>query len=212
MQDESDTAGAYDLAPEEPTPEPERPHTNRLYQAQPRRALTCPNCGYDVSKSNPERCPECGLRLTRSAIERAYRPNFRDLYAEPLLYLVVGLVIASAATLINLGVAGLVAMLIYFGITIAVGLVVFYAMSLMWIGLDQPIPAAVVMISAAYAGSFGVSWGVGLFLPVLGWIGGIAALILLLVHFLDIEWVEAVAVAVVSFAIKFVGLQLLAYL
>ena len=207
-----DDGDTYDLAPEPEPAAPERPHTSRLYEAQPRRALTCPDRGYDVSRSNPERCPECGLLLTRGAIERAYNTSLRDVYLEPLVYLFAGLAVASGATLVDLGVPGLVAMIAYFGVTIAVGLVVFYALSLMWIGIDQPLGAAVVMISAAYAGSFGISWGLGLFLPVLGWIGGVAALIVLLVHFLDIEWVEAVAVAVVSFVIKYVGVLLIAFL
>jgi len=202
-----DAEETYDLAPPETPRAAERPHTRRAY-AEHGAVLTCPGCGYDLRGSRLDRCPECGLELTRAVLRRqeVKRERKTDAYLEPILYLAGGMVVAAGVTLLVDGPSALAALAIYFGITIAIGWIVFFALSVMWIGFDQPIPATVFLLAAAYAGSFGINVGLGAIWVPLGWLAGIVSLILLLAHLLDIELIEAIAVASLSFAIKYVGI------
>jgi hypothetical protein len=207
----SSTEDIYDLEPDEPAAALPRPPTRQAYEAQRQGPTRCVNCGYDLRGLRMVKCPECGVSLTSRTFDRVERrqDTLREVYLQPLIYLGAGLGISLAVTLLFGGVGGVAAMLMYFGLSIVVGWVVFTAMSLLWIGFDQPLLTTALQLAAAYAASFGVTLGLGAIMPVVGWIGGIVVLIGLLIHFLEIEPVEAVAVAVVSFGIKILAVFLL---
>lgn len=204
----------YQIAPPETPTGPVRPPVRKLYQAQADarsskvkkniEAIPCPKCGYDLRGTPMAVCPECGLKITSRMLREAREGKksfFRELYLKPLIILAIGLGISAFVSVRTEGAIGLVALAIGFTVTIAIGWVVFFVLSVTWIGMDQPLVTSMVQLAGAYAGTFAVSSVLNA-LPI-----GFAAfllplfvLVLLLSYLLDIERVEAWVVALVSWA------------
>lgn len=192
----------YDLAPAEPHAGAERPHTQRHHQ--PRSVVTCPQCKYDLRGSSFPRCPECGLVLTTKAVERASQNVFKDVYLEPLVYIAIGLSIASAVAMISGGAGAVVTMLIGFGIMVGVGWVIFIGASALWIGFDQPLHTTAVQLTAAYAGTVGTYTILNAIIPavfplwMITWIISLFVLVGLLSKLLYIDTQDAVWIAMLT--------------
>jgi hypothetical protein len=194
-----DTREAYELAPEEPGPQPERPHTRQLYQAQIKRPPTCPKCGYDMRGTHSTICPECGLRLNSPAAQRARQSVFRDVYKEPLTYLAVGLAISLGVAALQGGAGNIVATVVGFGATIVIGWIVFIFLSVLWIGFDQPLGTTIVQLAGAYAGAFAASSILSLIgIPLIGVVIPLLVLVGLMSQLLDIDLQDAFATAILS--------------
>lgn len=182
----------YELAPAEPPKPPERPHTRKQYE--PRKVLRCPKCKYDLRGSSFERCPECGLPLTTGSVERAQRNIFKDVYQEPLLYIGIGLGLVSIVTLLSGGsMSDVGALLVGFGIFVAVGWTIFVGASLLWIGFDQPLHTSAVQLTAAYAGTFAIYSVLDWIIPIwfITWIVALFVLVGLTMKMLDIDMQDA---------------------
>lgn len=190
----------YDLAPEEPAQPAERPFTQA--RREPRKVLTCPNCKYDLRGSSFDRCPECGMQISQSVISRAEHNLFREVYLEPLIYLVGGLAFMGLISYFAGGVPYVIGMSILFGASAVAGWIIFFALSIFWIGFDQPIHVTMVRLAGAYATAFAV-FSVMSLIPIFCFAIIIPGFVLvgLLMHLLEIDRLEAVLTAILSWAV-----------
>jgi len=85
---------------------------------------------------------------------------------------------------------------------VVIGLVIFFLCSLGWIGFDAPLPLMVLQVGAAYAVFDLVNTLLaGLFMfGIWGMLAAVLCYALILAHYLDIEYVDAVIVAIISLA------------
>jgi hypothetical protein len=94
-------------------------------------------------------------------------------------------------------------MLLGFVIAIAIGWLAFFGASLAWIGLDQPALMSMVQLAGAFAAGVGTSYVTALIpVPVLavllGYLLPLFVLVGCLARFLELEWVDAFGVAMLS--------------
>lgn len=209
----------YDLAPEEPKKARVRIDPN---VGAPR---PCPECGYDMRGVLSGRCPECGTGVTPSRLERAARRKERKAteteWFGPLALLVGG--VAVSALVYGLqgagfgGLTGAVGILALLGIKLAVfiaaGWIVFFGLSLWWFGFGHSLPITVLQVSAVYAGAEAVGALAGWLipLPVIPWGVSVLALMGLLCKVLELDYQEAVAVAMLSWLLKVVVVYAIAF-
>lgn len=202
--------GILDLAPEEaPSPHPAltRPPADPKLAAAAAQPLPCPGCGYDLRGLRGGACPECGKRLTYSTIRtaeqrRAGRTQSTWFDRTAAIWGGVGVLVAGAVYGLTHepASAALLALAVFLVATIAVGWVVFFACSMMWIGFDQPLPKTVVQLAGAYGGYVGIVTLLGA-APIPGfliWLFSSMCLVGLLAKLLDIDWRDASIVAILS--------------
>ncbi len=176
--------------------------------------VNCPNCRYDVRNLTGVTCPECGIKLA-PALRRAEREQEARKSLRPLLTRAIVAVLASWAVI-----AGVLALqqeigvfpwyLLSYAITVPIGLAVFYGLAMMWFGLDQPFKLLALQLIAIYAITDAVQMTIGtLTFSLIGWIAGVITYLTLLCRWLDLEWPEALAVAVVTAVTKFFIIMML---
>lgn len=170
-------------------------------------ALTCRQCGYDMTGLPSPRCPECGT-VTRMQSRRALHDAIasdvlRETYLTPLLMLVIGASVTSVILLMNEGATEVLYYLASYLISVPVGVGVFLACCVIWIGFDAPIHLTALRLAGIYAVVDAASEVLG-FLP-LGLLSYIFLLLLymaLLSQLLEIEIVDAFLVAVLTGATR----------
>jgi len=206
MSSDSGTAdsGIYELAPEEAPKPVERfkPPSQVREEAKP---LPCPQCRYDLRGLKSDVCPECGLKLTYGARRRAQelragaKPHsWLDRKAAAMA--LIGLAVSAAVMWFRAEWLGLMVFGIDFAATIAIGWVVFFVCSVLWIGFDQPLRTTLVQTVGAfgfYAGVAAVLW----LLPLPGlilWLIGAAVLTGVLSDLLDIDLQDAAIIALAT--------------
>lgn len=177
----------------------------------PGEGKKCSKCGYELSGLKTSRCPECGtLNLPPRRAEqerRAAADTVRDAYLKPAIMAVVGCAIAAAVMGATEGTDAVVGYAILFAASYVVGLVVFWACSLIWIGFDAPMHLVALQLAGVYGVTDAASSLVDL-IPVmpafLGWIIVATVYIGLLMEVMEIELQDAVILGFVTFVVKFV--------
>lgn len=190
--------------------EPDRPlQTPSQPPASPRQGKPCPNCGYDITGLTQSKCPECGSELELTLLAKARRERARQQYRAaliaPAIMMVIGLVGAVVALGLLYSWSATPYYLAAFGLQVGNAVVVFFVCSVVWIGLDDPIPVVALKIGGMYA--FLNFAELLLFqIPLLGTFFAMIfvsfAYLLLLMKQLDLELIEAVVVAVLTFLSK----------
>ncbi|MEM8757330.1 MAG: hypothetical protein AAGF47_06070 [Planctomycetota bacterium] len=208
-----DDEDLLDLASEDeksPPPALSRPPSDPELAAMNAKKLPCPTCGYELRGLQRGVCPECGTKLGFSTLSKAKAKQAgRSASAwfdrKAAVYAVLGMV-AGAATwaIAEDPVVGPLAFGVDFVLTVAVGWVVFFVCSLMWIGFDQPLRMTLVQVVGAY-GAFAGVWTVLGTIPFFGFFAFlISGLVLvgLLGDLLDIEYKDAFVIALISAVAK----------
>jgi hypothetical protein len=175
----------------------------------------CPSCGYDLTGARPGVCPECGKKVTEAGIRHAAAARARKWYQAAWvgagamfaagLALTCGVWAWEAAqggdSAAVWGLAGGVLVLA----TVVIACAVYFGCAMLWIGWDQNVPTTMLQV----AGVFGLSMGVAALLdlvpvPVLPWVASVLVLIGLMVRVMDIEVRDAVIVAVLVAAVRWI--------
>lgn len=182
-------------------PEPKKPSK--------KAPVICPQCGYDASGIIGDRCPECGVNLLRAIASRERRDRARSEYQEslktPLWMLIVGLVGATLTYGLAYGWVAAIGLDIFllFKIVIAIG--VFWVLSIVWIGQGEYFGGLLLKVAGIYA-TLEFAGALFSLVPILGGFVGwvILGLVYLgmLQHFLDLEPLEAIGVAVTTFMVR----------
>jgi len=171
----------------------------------------CTKCKYDMTGLQSARCPECGtvnVKPDRKELSRREAKRQRLwMWVAPLIMIVVGCGLMGGLNFSRNGIEGLIAYAITFGISLAIGLFVYFAASIMWIGFDEPLPVTALRLTGVYAlADIGFSL-VGM-IPRFGMVGFaiwlVPAMIYvgLLVKVMDIETEDAVIVAAITTVAK----------
>lgn len=174
------------------------------------KPYACSHCGYDMSRAVSLQCPECGnLMPTRAQVmrEELSKQTEYEAYHTPAVYLALGLVGALIVGLATMGWPIVVILPSIFISQVAVGLMVTYACMFFWIGFDAPFNLNLLRLAAVYAGSICAAL---LATTLLGW--GIPAFgvfvlvyLVLYLHLLDFDFVDAAAVAILNMIVAIAG-------
>ena len=203
--------GAYEVAPIETAPAPTVTTTAcpECGHVIPTGAVLCTDCGYNVrtgAKSRTTRGTTKATFVRDEEFEADSRDARRKAYLVPaIITLIAGIVLISVIHH-NAEPGAFPLLMIFFGVELVLGIAVFFVCSLFWIGIDQPIQLLSLQLAAVYTttSAIGALMDQG--------IGGVpirAGLILgaiyvgLLALLTDIEWVDALGVAVVTIVVKF---------
>lgn len=182
----------------------------------------CQECGADLTGLATPRCPACGkvelgdrsLRAARE--EREMRSMVRRSWISPIIMIAMGMAIMLTIYSQRAGAGGMVYYLASFGVSLAIGLFVYFVCSVMWIGFDEPAPLTALRLAGVYAladvaysltamvtmhliGMFGI---VLLIVPTLIYTG-------LLSKIMEIEFQDAIIVAVITTIAKIVAVATL---
>lgn len=174
------------------------------------KPYACPHCGYDMSGAVSLQCPECGgIMPTRAQVmrEELSKQTAEEAYHTPAVYLAVGLVGALIVGLATMGWPIVVILPSVFIPQVAMGLLVTYCCMFFWIGFDAPFNLNLLRHAAVYAGSIFVAltattvlgWGIPAFV-----VFALAYLVLYL-HLLDFDFVDAAAVAILNMIVAISG-------
>lgn len=197
-------------APVEPHPALSRPQRDPALAAQAKKPLPCPKCGYDLRGLRGRVCPECGATLNPSKLAASRDPRSGVEQSEwfdrsAVTWGVIGLVMGLSVYAISAGATvGPLVFAIDFVATVAIGWAVFLFCSLVWIGFDQPLRMTMVQLTGAYGFYAGV-YALAETIPYLGWVVQLFAFVCLLgllAKLLDIEWKDALVIAIGSSIIK----------
>ncbi len=174
------------------------------------KPFACSHCGFDMSRASSLQCPECGQVMpTRAQVmrETLSKQTEYEAYHTPAVYLALGLVGALILGLATMGWPIVVILPSVFIPQVALGLLVTYACMFFWIGFDAPFNLTLLRLAGVYAGSICAAL---LATTVLGW--GIPAFALfvlaylvLYLHLLDFDFVDAAAVAILNMIVAIAG-------
>lgn len=180
--------------------------------------MPCPECGQHIPAKSVL-CVTCGYNAAIGAkidtVTGADKPkkHHRDAEHEALSREVArqAYMTPAIATIVAVGInIGLIAgihgeslvapYMILFAINVVIGVILFLACSMTWIGMDAPLPLMTLQVAAAYAVIDAISTVAGLapILPLLAVIGLMLTYAMILAHYLDIDFVDAIIVAILS--------------
>lgn len=115
-----------------------------------RTGRTCIQCGYDLSGLKTPTCPECGTLNSKYArAKQEEKQTLKAMYIKPLIMAGIGLVVACAV----FGLRGLPVpfYLMYYAAAVPVGFLAYVALSIAFIGFDEPLGVTFVRIAAVLA-------------------------------------------------------------
>lgn len=166
------------------------------------KSFACPSCGYDMTGAMSLKCPECGhIMPTRTQLmrEELARQTEYESYHTPAVFLAIGLVGLLILGLIQWGWPSLVVLPTVLLAQVTSGMIVMYLCMFFWIGFDAPFKLNLLRLSAAsaaslLAGLIGV-WALG---SLLGTGVFLIAYLILFLHLLDFEFVDAAAIAILT--------------
>lgn len=116
----------------------------------------CRDCGADLTGLAAPNCPNCG-RVNDARADRAERDAeesrriTRRSWVHPIIMLAIGMGIMLAVYAARMGSDGVVFYLARFGVSLAIGVVVYFMCSVMWIGFDQPPLQTIIRLAGVYA-------------------------------------------------------------
>jgi hypothetical protein len=182
-------------------------------------AKKCIKCGYDMYGAPTVRCPECGTvnlkKGSREFDKEMSKQVAREAVRKPLIYMAIGLPIMFVGAWIADGtvVSGVMAM-IGFAITLPVGTLAFFLVSMLLIGFDEPLWTGGWKIGGIYAIVGAVQVIVEIVpIPILAWAIPWFVCVGMMMEEFEMELVEAVVLAIIMIALSFgaeIGLFFLA--
>lgn len=191
------TARESDVAAALPPPNPTAP--------QRARRTKCGQCGYDLRGITAPTCPECGASAMAPTRQEKDRENSKavakEAYLKPLVYFAVGYLGVCFIAGLQGGVGHVLFYSISLAIQIPIGVAVFWACCLVWIGFDAPIHLTAIRVAGIYALS-DLAGSVFGFLPLVGWVASLLVYAGLMMELLEIDLQDAVLVSVATFVVK----------
>lgn len=175
----------------------------------PPALATCPKCGYVLGGLKVPRCPECGTTVTKESVremrlEEDRAATARAFWLKPMLMLTIGVGIMCAISIADGGGTALALYGVKFVANLAVGVLVFWICSHIWIGFDEPFRWVAFRIAGIYA-VMDVLWYLRGLLPI-PFIFPALVLLAIYVHLLmselDIDLQDAILVGIVTFVAK----------
>lgn len=175
-------------------------------------AVSCHNCGYDMAGLRSLKCPECGAvrRLPSPASPDTPERPVREALRVPTVCFIVGMLGLTAAGFIMGDPYLPLYTLAQYVITLPIGLLVFYACCLIWIGFDAPF----YLNAAALLGTYALADLTGAVVSPLGcfgWIIWMFVYVGVLSQLLDLEVMDAFLVAFITGAVKVAIVLILVY-
>ncbi len=179
--------------------------------------MPCPHCQYDLRGITDARvCPECGNRVSQTRIRAAREAKERRVHEQAWFPSVLTIAISVAVMVIAYGYGGaaggagaagavgaIVVGLISLAISVIVGWAVYPVLAFMWIGWSSSIPTTALQLAGAYAGATATLAVLDLTaLPIIPWLVSTVVLIGLLCKLMDLDQNDSVALAVISWGIK----------
>ena len=207
---EEDILGLETEEPAVPHPALARPPRDPALAAAARKPLPCTKCGYDLRGLRGGVCPECGTAVKPTPLAGAQRfqtgvSQSSWLDRSALIWGGIGLAIGLGVYAVLFDpIAGPLVFAVDFVATVVIGWAVFLICSMLWIGFDQPLRMTVVQLTGAYGFYAGLG-SIAESTPYLGWVIQLIAFVCLLgllAKLLDIEWRDALILAMASSILK----------
>lgn len=186
----------------------------------------CPSCGYATAGLRDNRCPECGKPFNRKPRPPAAMASAEEQltaeYRSVLLSLAVGIAAMALAQVLNAAVSGtmgdagfyILIRLASYVVMVPLGIIVYALLAYLWFGHDAPWGITILRLATVFA--FGDAIADTLVLvpiPIFPRLLSVAAYVGLLMHFLDIEGIEAIvlglAIAAVATAVVITAAMML---
>lgn len=181
--------------------------------------LKCKECGYELRGLKSLTCPECGtlnrLRTVRRERELAEsKRQARKAWSSPIIMAVVGVSISTGVVALAGGGPAVLEHLISFGLTLVIAGVVYFVCSLLWIGFDEPLPMTALRLTGAVAlGDIGFTLvSLSPFRPFYIWIIPTIIYCVILAQVMEVDYEDAVIVAVVTGVLKVVAVLYIMHL
>lgn len=189
----------------------------RKDQARVRKDAECPNCKYSIVGITSARCPECGVELLPAiaAAARAAktREGLRHEYTAAFVVLAFAVLCLSAVVTLTAGAAQVPIELLGLAIITPMAFVAYLICCTLWIGFDMPLGITAARLAAVYAWA-GVTVAVFHvifpYVPIVGWIFSLFVMYGLLIKWLDIDFIDAFAIAFVTNCVAFVVMMAMA--
>lgn len=202
-------AGASSLGPSPRAASKPSPGLHTGASSSGRKAeRKCPKCGYSVVGLTKPICPECGTELNKALVKADRRAQARGAlkqeYVKALISLGGGLAALALILLLKGEVVQLPAYIVMYAVFVPIGIAVYFACCLFWIGFDAPWGITTIRLAAVFAITDAASQLLDM-IPFLfvGWILQLLIYVKLLEHYLDLEFHDAAIVGFLIGAAKF---------
>ncbi|MBL9030590.1 MAG: zinc ribbon domain-containing protein [Phycisphaerae bacterium] len=168
----------------------------------------CGKCGYSLKGLKAMRCPECGSPLRPERKAEKYAADSAAIrrmeYLKPLIHIAIGLGGLAAVYLGQGEMKQFLFYLIYWGVSIPIGVVVFFVACLLWLGFDAPFHLTGLRLAGIYAVTDLVRAVLGM-TPLPGF-AVMAVLVFvyvgMMMESLDLEMVDAVIMGLLCWGVK----------
>ncbi len=171
----------------------------------------CIKCGYDMAGAPTVRCPECGtVNLKKGSREydrEMSKQVARDEIRKPLIYMAIGLpIMFVGAWIADSSMASGVMEVLGFLVTLPLGIVGFFLISLWVIGFDEPLWIGALKLGGVYAVA-GVAKVVmtAVPIPILWWAVPLFVFFGMLMETFEMEFNEAVIAAIILYGVRVVA-------
>ncbi|MEX2218067.1 MAG: hypothetical protein WD749_04840 [Phycisphaerales bacterium] len=167
----------------------------------------CPKCKYDLKGLKQPRCPECGTLVLKKDhkehMREFSRREARWAYLKPLIQMTVGMLVMAFFLAVRGKEDEIPWYIASCLIQVPFGCMVFFACCLLWIGFDAPMHLTAIRLAGVYAITEGLAHVMSLVpMPLMGWIAWLLIYAALLAESLDLEFNDAIFVALFSFVVK----------
>jgi len=168
----------------------------------------CPECGYSLKGLKENRCPECGTIVTRQTEREKARYESariaRMAYIKPLIQFAIGAIGIGFILISQQETELFMNYLLLYGIRVPIGVAVFFACCLVWMGFDAPMHLTAIRLAGVYALVDLLAVLLVTFLPIPLFINVIVLFVYvgLLADSLDLDLQDAIIVGLITYLVR----------